>query len=222
MPYRPTVKTEARKAAMRGRLMAAATRLFAEQGYEPTTLQQIVKEAGTSIGNCYFYFANKEALLLAIAEELRQEIAEKIDRAIAPFPLGPGLLAVAVYAGTLAALERAEVARFALSDSTHLSLRPLTMELFAGRVESAFRAMPTLFADWPDANPKMAAAAWHGAAYYVLEGAIQNRENPEPHRVARFLTRWNLQALGLPQTAVQEGMKTLDAYAVAHNARSAS
>src|SRR5262249_26460115 len=117
MPYRPTPKTEARKAAVRARLMSTACKLFSEQGYEATTLQQIVKEAHTSIGNCYFYFPNKEALLVAIAEELRQEIVQKIDRAIERLPIGPGLLAVAIYVGTLAALEKAEVTRFTLLDA---------------------------------------------------------------------------------------------------------
>ncbi len=198
---------------MRARLIAAASRLFSEQGYEATTLQQIVNEAQTSIGNCYFYFANKEAILLVIADELRQEIADKVDRAIAPLPIGPGLLAVAVYVGTLATLERAEVARFALSGSTHPSLRPLTMVLFTARVERAFLAMPTLFVDWPGATPSLAAAAWHGSISHILEGAIEGRITAEPEQVARFLARWNLQALGLSTEAVRQGMQTLQTYA---------
>jgi AcrR family transcriptional regulator len=212
MPYRPTPKTEARKAAMRAGLMAAACKLFAEQGYEATTLQQIVQEAHTSIGNCYFYFANKEAILLAIAAELRQEIARKIDCAIEPLPLGPGLLAVAVYVGSLAVLERPEVARFALSDAAHPALRPLTLELFAARVERAFQAMPALFSGWQEATPQVAAAAWHGAASHVLEGALAGRIREDPPRLARFLARWNLQALGLGPEATAQGMQTLQTY----------
>jgi AcrR family transcriptional regulator len=196
--------------------MAAACKLFSEQGYEATTLQQIVKEAHTSIGNCYFYFENKEALLLAIAEDLRQEIAQKIDCAIAPLPLGPGLFAIAVYVGTLSALERAEVARFALSDA-HPSLRPLTMALFTARVERAFQAMPPLFSNWQEATPQMAATAWHGAASHVLEAVIAGRIQDEPTRVARFLSRWNLQALGFSERAVQEGMEALLTYVSERN-----
>jgi AcrR family transcriptional regulator len=197
---------------MRAGLMAAACKLFSEQGYEATTLQQIVKAAHTSIGNCYFYFPNKEAILLAIAEELRQEIARKIDCAIAPLLLGPGLLAVAVYVGALEVLERAEVARFALSDAAHPALRPLTMELFAARVERAFQAMPALFSDWGDATPQLAAVAWHGTTSHVLEGVITGRISEEPTRVARFLARWNLQALGLAAEAIAQGMETLQTY----------
>lgn len=217
MPYRPTPKTEAKKAAMRGKLIAAACKLFSEQGYEATTLHQIVKEAHTSIGNCYFYFLNKEALLLAIAGELRQEIATKIDCAIAPLPLGPGLLAVAIYVGTLATLERADIARFALTDFSHPALRLLTMELFAARVERAFHAMPDLIAGWHEATPQLAAAAWHGATSYALEGVITGRIVAEPHQVARFLVRWNLQGIGFSEDDIRQAMETLDTLISEHD-----
>ena len=216
MPYRPTAKTEAKKAAMRASLMAAACKLFSEQGYEATTLQQIVKEARTSIGNCYFYFPNKEAILLAVAADLRQEVTQIIDHAIEQLPLGPGLLAVALYVGTLAVLERPQTARFALSDGAHPSLRPLTMSLFTARVEDALVAMPGLFADWPDANPQMAAAAWHGASSHVLEGYVTGRIKDQPEQLARFLARWNLQAIGLSPQLVQDCMNKLDQFIDTH------
>src|SRR2546425_11549934 len=57
MPYRVTERTEQRRQAMRKRIITAARDLFVRQGYQPTTMQQIVQEAGTSIGNCYFYFS---------------------------------------------------------------------------------------------------------------------------------------------------------------------
>lgn len=192
--------------------MDAGRKLFAEQGYEATSLQQIVKEASTSIGNCYFYFPNKEALLLAVAEEFRQEIAATIDRAIETQTPGPGLLAVAVYAGTLAVLQQPEMARFTLSDTAHPALRPITMALFASRVERAFQAMPHLLSNLPEATPQLAALAWHGAANYVIEEALRTRISTDPERIAHFLVRWNLQALGMPEPALHEALNALDTY----------
>jgi AcrR family transcriptional regulator len=209
MAYRPTPKTEAKKAAMRARLLASARQLFVEQGYERTTLQQIVAAAGTSIGNCYFYFPNKEALLVAIAEEFRAEIEWRIDAAIAGVPFGPGLLAVAVYRGALSVLEQADIARVAFSDAALPPLRRITMELFAARVQRAFAAAPNLFAAWPEATAELAAHAWQGAANYVLEDAINGRLQADPDQVARFLARWNLQALGLSGDRVREGLAAL-------------
>ena len=46
----------------------------------------------------------------------------------------------------------------------------------------------------------------------MLEGVINGRICEEPERVARFLARWNLQALGLPPAAIDAGMATVANY----------
>ncbi|HWM40698.1 MAG TPA: helix-turn-helix domain-containing protein, partial [Streptomyces sp.] len=45
------------------RLMAAATRLFSEQGYDRTSVQEIVEAAGVTKGALYHYFGSKDDLL---------------------------------------------------------------------------------------------------------------------------------------------------------------
>lgn len=47
-------------------MMNAAEQLFAEQGIEDTSIQQIVSQAGTSIGAFYQRFENKDALIHTI------------------------------------------------------------------------------------------------------------------------------------------------------------
>ncbi len=207
MPYRPTAKTAQNKEAMRQRLVAAARRLFAAQGYAATTLQQIVAEARTSIGNCYFYFAGKEALLLSVAEQFRDEVAQEIDAATAPLAPGPHLLATAVYTGVLAVLRQPEVARVALFETTLPSVRAVAAELFTARIRRALAGMP----DWVNQgqHPALGAHAWRGAIQATLEGVLSGQVTADPEAVARFLARWNLQALGLPEAAIAEGMNDL-------------
>lgn len=41
----------------RGRIISAAWKLFYEQGYDGTTVEDIVFESGTSKGSFYHYFA---------------------------------------------------------------------------------------------------------------------------------------------------------------------
>lgn len=57
------------KAATRDRILAAALQLFRKQGFEATTMRQIAKIAGTSLGSAYYYFPRKEALVLAYFED---------------------------------------------------------------------------------------------------------------------------------------------------------
>lgn len=47
----------------RGRIVSAAWKLFYEQGYDNTTVEDILRLAGTSKGTFYHYFEGKDALL---------------------------------------------------------------------------------------------------------------------------------------------------------------
>lgn len=47
----------------RGQIVKAATKLFSEQGYYLTTIQDIAGEAGISVGLIYQYFKDKDDVL---------------------------------------------------------------------------------------------------------------------------------------------------------------
>jgi AcrR family transcriptional regulator len=64
----------ARGEATRGQLVAIATRMFAERGYEDTSIEAVLREAGVSRGSLYHHFASKEALFEAVAEELETSV----------------------------------------------------------------------------------------------------------------------------------------------------
>ena len=46
----------------RRKIVTAAWKLFYEQGYDRTTVDQIILESGTSKGSFYHYFNGKDAL----------------------------------------------------------------------------------------------------------------------------------------------------------------
>ena len=46
----------------KGRIIEAAWRLFYRQGYDDTTVEEIIAESGTSRGSFYHYFEGKDAL----------------------------------------------------------------------------------------------------------------------------------------------------------------
>ncbi|MFC4906622.1 TetR/AcrR family transcriptional regulator [Actinomadura gamaensis] len=55
---------------MQDRLVAVATRLFAEKGYEGTSVQEIVEAAGVTKGAMYHYYGSKDELLYEIYHRL--------------------------------------------------------------------------------------------------------------------------------------------------------
>ena len=57
----------------RERILGAALGLFVEKGYEATTMRDVAREAGTSLGLAYRYFASKEEFALALYMGLAEE-----------------------------------------------------------------------------------------------------------------------------------------------------
>ena len=69
----------------RGRIISAAWKLFYEQGYEETTVEDIVYESQTSKGSFYHYFEGKDALLGTLAyvfDEKYEQLTETMDPAL--------------------------------------------------------------------------------------------------------------------------------------------
>ena len=62
-------------AASRERLYATAIQLIAARGYEETTLRDVAKEAGVSVGLLYRYFPSKQAVVIALYDELSADYA---------------------------------------------------------------------------------------------------------------------------------------------------
>ncbi|OLB66694.1 MAG: hypothetical protein AUI10_01970, partial [Actinobacteria bacterium 13_2_20CM_2_72_6] len=76
----------AQEPAVRRRLVAAATRLFAEKGYENASVSEIVAAAGVTKGSMYHYFQAKDDLLFEIYHRVLAMQMDRLDRLAA----GPG------------------------------------------------------------------------------------------------------------------------------------
>jgi AcrR family transcriptional regulator len=62
---------------MRQRLYGIAVRMIGEHGYESTTLRDVAREAGVSVGLLYKYFPSKRSVVLALYDELSAEYAAR-------------------------------------------------------------------------------------------------------------------------------------------------
>ena len=75
---RPAGQT-AQGAAARERLYATAMRLIAARGYDATTLRDIAKEARVSVGLLYRYFPSKQAIVIALYDDLSTDYARQAE-----------------------------------------------------------------------------------------------------------------------------------------------
>ncbi|MFI2781381.1 TetR/AcrR family transcriptional regulator [Streptomyces sp. ALB3] len=67
--------------ARRRQILAGAARCFARNGFHGTSMQDVLKEVGLSAGAVYRYFAGKEELIAAIADEAFNGIRRAFEEA---------------------------------------------------------------------------------------------------------------------------------------------
>jgi AcrR family transcriptional regulator len=76
-------KGTARAEDTRRKIYEAAMELFREKGFEQTTMRDIAAQAGVALGGAYYYFASKDAIVLAFYAEMQQAINQPVLEALA-------------------------------------------------------------------------------------------------------------------------------------------
>ena len=73
-------KNVERGEATRAHLVDVATRLFAAHGYDGTSIKAVLAESGVSRGSLYHHFPGKDALFLAVMEDV---VGRRVGREVA-------------------------------------------------------------------------------------------------------------------------------------------
>jgi AcrR family transcriptional regulator len=68
--------------ATRDRLIEVATSLFADHGYEGTSIEAVLAAAGVSRGALYHHFAGKEALFAAVVLAISDRVTAEVTEAV--------------------------------------------------------------------------------------------------------------------------------------------
>ncbi|MFI5897664.1 TetR/AcrR family transcriptional regulator [Actinoplanes sp. NPDC051513] len=68
----------ARGRETREQLIRVATRLFAAHGYDGTSIEAVLQETGASRGSLYHHFPGKEALFLAVLQDLEARVVAEV------------------------------------------------------------------------------------------------------------------------------------------------
>jgi AcrR family transcriptional regulator len=71
----PSAPTQKRSLEKHARLKAAGLALFAEKGYERTSIDDIARRAGLALGTFYQHFRSKRQLLLVLMDELLESLS---------------------------------------------------------------------------------------------------------------------------------------------------
>jgi TetR/AcrR family transcriptional regulator, cholesterol catabolism regulator len=74
-PTRPALR--ARYDRRQQDVVVAAARLFAQRGYDQTSVPDLARELGLATGSLYHYFGSKEQLLIEICDQLMDPLLER-------------------------------------------------------------------------------------------------------------------------------------------------
>ena len=77
------------KESRRQAMLAAAAKLFKEQGFARTSMEDIAAQAGLSVATAYNYFKTKGEICVAIYQADRDLVQQATDRVIAAPPKDP-------------------------------------------------------------------------------------------------------------------------------------
>ena len=69
--------------ATRDRLVAAAVELFAERGFEATSIEAVLEHTGVSRGSLYHHFASKQSLFEAVVDAVEAKVGGEVVAATA-------------------------------------------------------------------------------------------------------------------------------------------
>ena len=116
---RPRVTRQTRKNETRNRVIKAARELFDTQGYQGTTIRDIARQAGVSVGSVFTTFASKGDVLSQVMQDRLDGLYAELDR-VMPHLRG-------------ATLERWPSARDA--SLVEVSGYPVRIKVSAGRVK---------------------------------------------------------------------------------------
>lgn len=211
MPYRKTPSRLHHAEAVRSSLVRAGTALLREGGIAAVTVRSVVARAESSVGNYYHHFANKDELLLAMAQSVMEEHAATVDAissAVAPGSTRPNALArvaTMVAVGIQLALEEPALGPLTTATGLGERVRAMILDHFLERTCRQF-SRPE-FASLI-ANPPVTATLWQGAILMLIERATSGKlaVDRTPADVALECAAWNLRALGVSRREQQEAL----------------
>jgi AcrR family transcriptional regulator len=175
VPYRPTERTEAKRAATRERIVAAAHALIARGGYRAASVAAVAARAGVATGSVYRHFPSKADLFAEVFRRASQREVEAVAAAAAETdPPTPAQARVAAAVETFArrALRGRRLAWALIAEpvdpaveAERLAFRRAYAEAFAEVVRTGVAG-----GELPPQDPALTATALVGAIGEALVG----------------------------------------------------
>jgi AcrR family transcriptional regulator len=175
-------------------ILEAAMVCFAKHGFHQASMHDISAEAGISVGLIYRYFANKEAVISAMADRHKKEIHDVLERA----QLAPSLLESLEILFTAHCCENSPKVQsaFVVDLYAEASRNPQIADLVRDVLQTAMDGVTDLIARSPEAKSgathgleahEMAELIFAVARGMLMRDVLQPQEMTASERRARQL-----------------------------------
>jgi AcrR family transcriptional regulator len=198
--YRPTEKTEARKAEVRERIVAAALELISQGGYVAAPIAAVAETAGVAVGTVYRHFPSKSDLFAEVFREASQREVDAMAEGAAASRGSSASDRVASGVNTFArrALANRRLAWALLAEPVdpaveaerlHFrhSYRDVMVEVIADGVGSG---------ELPEQDPETTATALVGAIGEAMVGPLSPTNGADPETTIESLVNFCIRAIG--------------------------
>ncbi len=81
---------------VRDRILSAAARVFSEKGYHSSTIADVVRESGLSVGAIYTYFSGKDELIRLTCDQIAARGLDELAERLAPATTTAERMAIAI------------------------------------------------------------------------------------------------------------------------------
>lgn len=209
MAYRRTELMQRRVQKRRKQILRAAEHLIEKNGYEKTTMQEIARKAGTSIGNVYFYFENKETLMLAIMEQLNDEIwkrhpaSAELQKHYSPLVLE----ALDDYLKIATVFRRKALSRIILSGDRCGRFRNYVVKFLIRKAEERYSEYEDFF---EGVDHDLALNYHFGGVVHMMETILDGTLERTAHETGMFLAKSKLHIRGLAPETVRRTLEELN------------
>ena len=191
-------------------ILRVAKKLFAENGYENTSVRQIVEAAHTSMGNLYFHFPNKHAILKNICQEfvgiLRKQIYDISAKSLRA-ELG---FALDFRIGYITTLENPKTSQFWVASRTIPEIHQFSLENKRIRLKTFFRNRI------PEDEIQYMAIAIQGMADGIFDEKRQGTVAGDSSVLSNYIIDFSLRLVGSSRREIQRVIDEVDQYVNKH------
>jgi AcrR family transcriptional regulator len=189
---------------LKNRIIRISRRLFLEQGYENTSIRQILKKAGLSTGSLYHFFKNKEEILLFGLHDALIEISSLTDGKATEYKEPLLRYALDVALGTSEILKHKHLFNFYNAVYKNESVENLVISLKVEKMKTLLKDLNLAFSD-DEIHSRMLAI--HGATRALMIAKINKQLSSDLKEIYSLIIRIALTEFNIPREKIEKILK---------------